>query len=140
MTVEEIFSDKYRFAIILRDGHEPTGTMFYTSKQDSFQLGTIKHEGGYIEPPHVHKKREKIIKDVVESLHVVYGKVAVDFFQDGKQFSTITLNPGDTALLIEGPHRIRVLESFKGIKVKQGPYVSLEEDKEFVKIDEDSSI
>lgn len=140
MTVEEIFSDKYRFAIVLRDGHEPTGTMFYTSKNDSFQLGTIKHEAGYIEPLHVHKKREKIIADVVESLHVVYGKVAVDFYQDGKPFSTITLNPGDTALLIEGPHRIRVLESFKGVKVKQGPYVSLEEDKEFVEVNENSSI
>lgn len=141
MAIEKVFSDKYRFAIILRDGHEPTGTMFYTSKDDSFQLGTIKHETGYVEPPHVHKKIKKIIMDVVESLHIVYGKVAVDFFQDGKPYSTITLNPGDTALLIEGPHRIRVLESFKGVKVKQGPYVSLEEDKEFVEIkDENSSI
>ena len=134
MVLEKIFSDKFRFAIILRDGHEPDGTMFYTEKNDSLQLGTIKHESGYVEPPHVHKKNEKIILEVVESLHIVYGKVAVDFFQDGKKYSTIILNPGDTALLIEGPHRIRVLESFKGVKVKQGPYVSIEDDKEFINI------
>lgn len=140
MTVEKVFSDKYRFAIIMRKGHEPTGTIFYTDKQDSLQLGTIKHESGYIEPPHIHKKKKKIIDDVVESLYIEYGKVAVDFFQDGVKYSTIYLNPGDTILLMEGPHRIRVLESFRGIKVKQGPYVSIEEDKEVVEIkNEDSS-
>ena len=140
LAVEKIFSDKFRFAIIMRKGHEPDGTMFYTSKDDSLQLGTIKHESGYVEPPHVHKKKEKIVEDVVESLYIEYGRVAVDFFQDGKQYSSTILNPGDTALLIEGPHRIRVLETFKGIKVKQGPYVSIEEDKEVVEINEDSSI
>ena len=30
--------------------------------------------------------------------------------------------------------KIRVLESFKGIKVKQGPYQSIEDDKEFIEI------
>ena len=136
MVLEKIFSEKYRYAIILRDGHEPDGTMFYTEKDDSFQLGTIKHESGYIEPPHIHKKKEKIILDVVESLHIVYGKVAVDFFEDEELFSSTILNPGDTALLIEGIHRIRVLEAFKGVKVKQGPYQSIEDDKEYVKVNE----
>lgn len=134
MVLEKIFSEKYRYAIILRDGHEPDGTMFYTEKDDSFQLGTIKHESGYIEPPHIHKKKEKIILDIVESLHIVYGQVAIDFFEDGKKFSSTILNPGDTALLIEGIHRIRVLKSFKGVKVKQGPYQSIEDDKEYVKV------
>ena len=136
MTIEKIFSSKHRFAIILRDGHEPDGTMFYTDKEDTFQLGTIKHETGYIELPHIHKKKEKLHLDVVESLHVVYGKVAVDFFEDERKYSEVILNPGDTALLIEGTHRIRVLESFKGVKVKQGPYQSIEDDKEFVKVRE----
>ena len=72
--------------------------------------------------------------DVVETLHIVYGKVAVDFFEGDTKYSEVILNPGDTALLIEGTHRIRVLESFKGIKVKQGPYQSIEDDKEFVKV------
>jgi len=134
LVLEKIFSEKYRYAIILRDGHEPDGTMFYTEKNDSFQLGTIKHESGYIEPPHIHKKKEKIILDVVESLHIVYGQVAVDFFEDEKKFSSTILNPGDTALLIEGIHRIRVLKSFKGVKVKQGPYQSIEDDKEYVEV------
>lgn len=141
MTIEEIQSPNHRFAIVLRHEHEPMGTMFYTQKNDSLQLGTIKHEAGYVEPPHFHKKKEKIIMDVVESLHIIYGKVAVDFFENGKEFSSVVLNAGDTALLMEGTHRIRVLESFKGIKVKQGPYVSIEDDKEYVKIkNEDSSI
>jgi hypothetical protein len=139
MTVEEIFSDQFRFAIVLRGGHEPEGTMFYTSKDDSLQLGTIKHESGYVEPAHVHKKKEKIIADVVESLYIEYGKVAIDFFQDRKKFASTVLNQGDTVLLMEGAHRIRVLESFKGVKVKQGPYQSIEEDKEFVEIENENT-
>ena len=134
MTIEKIFGSKHRFAIILRDGHEPDGTMFYTDKEDTFQLGTIKHETGYIELPHIHKKKEKLHLDVVESLHVVYGKVAADFFEDERKYSEVILNPGDTILLIEGTHRIRVLESFKGVKVKQGPYQSIEDDKEFIEV------
>ena len=34
MTLEKIFSEKHRFAVILRDGHEPDGTMFYTDKEE----------------------------------------------------------------------------------------------------------
>jgi hypothetical protein len=136
LVLEKIFSEKYRYAIILREGHEPEGTVFYTEKNDSFQLGTIKHESGYIEPPHIHKKKEKNILDVVESLHIVYGQVAIDFFEDDKKYSSTILNPGDTALLIEGIHRIRVLKSFKGVKVKQGPYQSIEDDKEYVEVTE----
>lgn len=139
MVLEKIFSEKHRFCIVLRDGHEPEGTMFYTEKNDPLQLGTIKHETGYVEPPHIHQKKEKIILEVVESLHIVYGKVAVDFFEGRKKFSTIILNPGDTALLIEGTHRIRVLESFKGVKVKQGPYVSIEDDKEFIEVEDNEN-
>lgn len=139
MTVEKVYSNKYKFAIILRDGHEPSGTMFYTDKEDSLQLGTIKHETGYVGLPHIHHKKKKIIMDVVESMYVVYGKVAVDFFQDKKLFSTITLNAGDTILLNEGVHRIRVLETFKGILAKQGPYVSIEDDKCFVETDNENS-
>ena len=60
--------------------------------------------------------------------------MAVDFFEGDTKYSEVILNPGDTALLIEGTHRIRVLESFKGIKVKQGPYQSIEDDKEFIEI------
>ena len=62
--------------------------------------------------------------------------MVVDFFEDDIKYSEVILNPGDTALLIEGTHRIRVLESFKGVKVKQGPYQSIEDDKEFVKVTE----
>ena len=32
MTLEKIFSAKHRLAIILRDGHEPDGTIFDVKK------------------------------------------------------------------------------------------------------------
>ena len=39
-------------------------------------------------------------------------------------------------LLAEGIHRIRIIEDAKGIKVKQGPYRGIEQDKEIVNIEE----
>lgn len=125
------------FALVLRKELEPEATDFYTSRDSSLQLGIIKHEQGYAEKPHIHRRSEKVIHDVPETLHIEYGKVQVNFYaEDGKKVDSTVLNEGDTILLLDGGHAIKVIEKFKGIKVKQGPYVSLEEDKEFLETKE----
>lgn len=122
------------FALILRKGLEPKATKFFTSKDSPLQLGIIKHERGYAERPHVHKRSKKIIYDTQEILHIVYGKVRVNFHDDnGERVKSTVLNEGDTILLIEGGHAIEVIEDFKGIKAKQGPYTGIEEDKRYLR-------
>lgn len=133
MKIEKIEFNGILFAIILRKNLEPEATCFFTSKENSLQLGIIKHSKGYNEPPHIHKRFEKVINDVQETLHIEYGIVKVNFYDDdGKLVGSSTLTEGDTIILINGGHAINVLEDFKGVKVKQGPYVSIEEDKEFL--------
>jgi hypothetical protein len=125
------------FALILRKELDPQATTFYTPKDTSLQLGIIKHEKGYKEPPHIHKHSKKLVHDVVESLHIEYGKVEVNFYNEkGEKIDKTILNEGDVALLINGGHAIRALETFKAIKIKQGPYLSIEEDKQFLEVKE----
>lgn len=125
------------FALILRKALDPETTTFYTSKDSTLQLGIIKHEKGYIEKPHIHKRSEKTVYDTLETLHIEYGRVQVSFYNEkGGEVDSAILNEGDVALLIGGGHAIRVLETFKGVKVKQGPYLSIEDDKLFMEAKE----
>jgi hypothetical protein len=123
------------FALILRKELDPEVTTFYTPKDTSLQLGIIKHEKGYTEPPHIHKRSAKLVHDVIESLQIEYGKVEVNFYSEkGEVVDKTILNEGDVALLISGGHAIKALETFKAIKIKQGPYRSIEEDKQFLEV------
>lgn len=134
LTVKKIEWNGKIFALILRKELEPKDTKFFTSKDNSLQLGIIKHEKGYTERPHVHKHSKKIIHDVQEILHIAYGKVRVNFYNDdGERVKSAILTEGDTILLAEGGHAIEVLETFKGIKAKQGPYKRIEEDKRYLR-------
>lgn len=131
--IEKIQWNGRVFALVLREEVNPEITTFFTPKQNSLQLGIIKHEKGYIEKPHVHKRSERIIGDTQETLQIEYGRVQFNFYDDrGRKVANIILNKGDVILLIDGGHAMTVLEETKGIKVKQGPYVSLEEDKVFL--------
>ena len=131
--IEKIEWNGKVFALILRSNSEPEATTFFTSKEDSLQLGIIKHEKGYTEKPHIHKHFKKLIYDVQETLHVEYGKVQFNFYnEEGENVRSAVLDKGDTILLIDGGHAIYAIEGFKGIKVKQGPYVSIEDDKVFL--------
>jgi hypothetical protein len=135
--IEKVEHGGIVFALILRKGLDPETTTFYTSKDTSLQLGIIKHEKGYMEPPHIHRRSEKLVYNVIESLHIEYGKVEINFYnEEGEKIDKTILNEGDVALLINGGHAIKALETFKAIKIKQGPYLSIEEDKQFLEVKE----
>jgi len=129
--VEVIEFNGKLFAMVMRKETEPEGTRFYTPKDNPLQLGIIKHEKGYKEPPHIHNLKRRIVEETQETLHIAEGKVKVNFYEpDGKKLGDTILNEGDTILLsATGGHAIEILEDLKGIKVKQGPYISIEEDK-----------
>jgi hypothetical protein len=137
--IDRIEHDGRLYAIIIRSGTDVKATEFFTPKDNSLQMGIIKHGAGYKEPPHVHREHRKVIMDVQETLHIEKGRVKMNFYDDeGGVIDSTVLECGDVAALIEGGHAIEVLEDFTGIKVKQGPYVSIEEDKKFLG-DADSS-
>lgn len=136
MNIEVIQQEEILYGIVIRTRElVPEATEFYTPKENSLQVGLIKHPKGYIEPPHSHKKEEKLILDVQETLHIEQGKVKVNFYTfEGVKINSKILNEGDVALLANGAHNIEVLEDFIGVKVKQGPYRSIEDDKEVLEV------
>lgn len=130
---EEIRYHGIILAIVKRSDSEVDGTHFFTPPEYPLQVGVLIHSKGSQIKPHVHKNNKKVIQQIQEALHVVYGKIEVEFFQkDGKMIGSTFLTMGDTILLVSGGHGINILENSKIIEVKQGPYFGWDEDKELV--------
>ena len=137
MYKEKIEKEGTVYAYIIRANDKIEGSRFVTDPNDPHQLGMLSWPKGHIELPHKHRKMDKVIKEVHEVLGVVKGIIEVDFYDEDKnKINTTSLSVGDTMLLAEGIHRIRIIEDAKGIKVKQGPYRGIEQDKEIVNIEE----
>lgn len=131
--IEKIEANGKVIALILRRELEMEGVNFFTEEANPIQLGILKHRQGARVKPHIHKNFPKTISEVQEVLHIQYGKVEADFYEEtgGKIKSTI-LNEGDTILLLSGGHGFNILEDSKIIEVKQGPYYGVGGDKELL--------
>ena len=136
--MEEIIEDDETFfALILRKNIKTEGVNFFSSEDMSLQLGILKHKQGAKVKPHIHRPTKKIINNVQEVLHVEYGVVECNFYNDkGKKVKSTILNEGDTILLINGGHGFNILENSKIFEIKQGPYTGVEDDKTHIEVQE----
>jgi len=117
-------------ALILRCGFDKQGVNFITSETNPLQVGVLQHPQGSNIKPHIHRASSKTVDSVQEVLHIEYGRVAVHFYAEtGQRVGGVTLNMGDTILLLAGGHGFDILEDSKIIEVKQGPYAGVERDK-----------
>lgn len=122
-------------ALILRDGFNKDGVNFVTAENNPLQVGVLMHPQGFKIKPHIHRASKKIINSIQEVLHVEYGRMGVNFYDDnGEQIKSSVINMGDTILLIAGGHGFDILEDSKIIEVKQGPYEGMEQDKKQLEI------
>ena len=128
--MERIHHQGKTFAIVLRKDLKVDKSTFLTPDENSLQLGFIVHAKGYVEAPHIHKPVERVIRNVQQMLLVESGVVALDFFSDaGEMVKSVEVGQGDTILIMEGAHSIRVLQDLKCLTVKQGPFLGVGEDK-----------
>ena len=119
------------FALILRHELNVEGVNFFTTSDNPFQLGILQHRQGTKIKPHIHRDSTRTIKSAQEVLHIEYGKVEANFYdQSGEKIGSSILNTGDTILLMSGGHGFRILEEAKILEIKQGPYYGVKEDKE----------
>ena len=126
--IEKIEWEVEVLVLIPHQSYEPKGANFITSQDNPLQLGILKHQQGHKIKPHIHKNSPKTINEV---LHIAYEKVETGFYESGgKKIGGTVLNSGDTILLLSWGHGFNILEDSKIIEVKQGPYHSVEEDKE----------
>lgn len=131
--IEKIEANGKVIALILRRELEMEGVNFFTEEDNPIQLGILKHRQGVRIKPHIHKSLPKTISDVQEVLHIEYGKVETEFYNEkGEKIKSAILNEGDTILLLSGGHGFNILEDSKIIEVKQGPYYGVGGDKELI--------
>jgi len=130
--IEKVEWQGKTLALILRARFDKEGVNFVTAEDNPIQLGILKHRQGVKIKPHIHRASAKVINSVQEVLHIEYGRVEVDFYDDGEKIRTTILNMGDTILLISGGHGFDILEDSKIIEVKQGPYEGVERDKKLL--------
>jgi len=122
--IEVIEHAGVRYAEVLRSPVRAAESAYFSPASSALQFGVIARPKGFCEPPHTHTERERVIRDVQQFFIVLEGRVAIDFFSTGgERVKEVELRPGDSILLIEGAHALRVLEDAQCVTVKQGPFL-----------------
>ena len=128
--IEKIIFNNEVYAEIIRSDIRVDKTTFFSNSSSSFQFGIVSHKKGYEEKPHYHKVFDRKITDCQQMLFVQYGKVEVIFYDKSKkEISNTKLKQGDSINIVKGIHAIKMIENSQCITVKQGPFISPEEDK-----------
>ncbi|MFC2019188.1 hypothetical protein ACFLU4_04435 [Chloroflexota bacterium] len=135
--IEKVEHDGIVYAMIIRHDYIPKEMEFFTPGETPLQMGIILHKKGYQEKPHVHKIIKRPANRTQEVVHISSGRVSFRFFtNDCEEFATTILEKGDTIILLNGGHSIKVLDDFWGLIVKQGPYTSIGDDKQLLEVEE----
>jgi hypothetical protein len=130
MSLEQVILSGIVQAEILRAGEEVESTTFFSSAGSPLQLGIMSHTAGFEEPAHYHPKIKRDECETQQFFIVTRGEIAVQFYDGfGEQFQEIILLVGDSILIKEGTHSIRVNANSRCVTVKQGPFVGAEFDK-----------
>ncbi|RMF91280.1 MAG: hypothetical protein D6733_01570 [Methanobacteriota archaeon] len=133
MAVERIEKDGRSISTVIRGHYDRDGVRFFSEPEGSLQLGLHIRKGGEEVKPHYHRPFTSVEGlRPEEFFYVVYGRVQVDLYDEGKLLRTIVLGPGDCVLLSDGGHGVKFLEDTKMIEIKQGPYRGADEEKEFL--------
>jgi mannose-6-phosphate isomerase-like protein (cupin superfamily) len=136
--IENIVFDNVKIAIILRNKFRGEGIHFFTSDNDSQQLGYMNRPINYEISPHRHNLVPREVHLTQEVLFIKSGKVRVDFYSNNQDYlESRVLYTGDVILLSDGGHGFKMLEPSEIIEVKQGPYCGEQDKVRFESIDDD---
>ena len=121
--IEKIIHNATSLAVIIRAGYTNTGIEFFTTENDSQQLGYMNRPQGYEILPHRHNIVQREVRLTQEVLYIKSGKVRVDFYDNEQNYlESRIVSKGDVILLADGGHGFMMLEQSEIIEVKQGPY------------------
>jgi hypothetical protein len=121
--IERILHNTISLAVIIRANYTNTGIEFFTTENDSQQLGYMNRPKGYEILPHRHNIVQREVNLTQEVLYIKSGKVRVDFYDNEQNYlESRIVAKGDVILLADGGHGFMMLEQSEIIEVKQGPY------------------
>lgn len=135
MSLEYVTYNGIIQAEILRADVEVASTTFFSSDDSPLQIGIMSHAAGFQEDAHYHPSIRREECHTQQFFIVIRGEVSVQFYSDlGQLFQESVLQSGDSILIREGIHSIRVNENSKCITVKQGPFLGVDLDKVLVSV------
>jgi hypothetical protein len=131
--IEQINAKGDVLAIIIRASHQEPGIHFITHPDLGQQLAAMSYPSGKTIRAHKHRQFPRHTNRMRETIFVRSGKVRVDLYcREDKLAAQRTISSGDVIMLVDGGHGFEILEPTTMIEVKQGPYLSPEEDKAFI--------
>jgi hypothetical protein len=119
-------------AIICRDGEWTPGLDFVTPDALFIQAGRWQYPAGKVLAAHRHKVHRRMADKTQEVAYVKRGRLKVTLFDmAGAHVRDVILEAGDFVVLAEGGHGYEILEDdTQVLEVKNGPFVTVEDDKE----------
>ncbi len=135
MSLEYVTYNGIIQAEILRADVEVASTTFFSSDDSPLQVGIMSHTAGFQEAAHYHPVIRREECHTQQFFIVIRGEVSVQFYSDlGQLFQESVLQSGDSILIREGIHSIKVNENSKCVTVKQGPFLGVDLDKVLVAV------
>lgn len=110
------------------------GLDFLTPNETFIQAGTWWYGAGKDLRAHRHIHNPREASRTEETIVIQSGRLRVDLYDKaGKIFHVEELVAGDIGVILEVGHGYKVLEdNTKVVEVKNGPFISVEADKEFI--------
>jgi len=110
------------------------GTQWYSSNNDGIQVSQMRYDKGKVFKAHHHKTYPKTAYLTQECMVCIKGKIKFILWDDRKEllYENI-LYPGQVLIIYGGWHEFKILEDETLIiETKNGPYTSVETDKEYM--------
>ncbi len=103
-------------------------------ENEFLQLAILKMQKGKTFKPHKHIIKEKITNIAQESWVVIKGSVKCFFYDiDDSIVEEVIIKENDLSMTFRGGHNYEILENDTIVyEFKTGPYLGLENDKEFI--------
>jgi len=119
-------------AIIYRNSDWIPGLNFITPSELFLQVGSWWYQKGKKLQSHFHKNLLREANRTQEMTYVKQGSMKVTLYSDDKSIiNEFILEKGDLAIYAYGGHGYEILsDDTQIIEAKNGPFISVEEDKE----------
>lgn len=130
--IEIISWDNQPLVYIIRAELFPQKTTFLTPAEFKQQVGFVVYPQGGEIPRHIHRNLERHLTGTSEVLIIRRGRCEIDVYNDERELvATRELRTGDLMLMVGGGHGFRMLEDTVFLEIKQGPYIGMDEKKQF---------
>ena len=103
----------------------PAGVNFVSSENEEFQSAVMHHPVNHSIKRHYHPKQLRKIQHTSESIILISGELAVDFYSEkGELLETFVAIGPSLIILYRGGHGFKAMTEVTFVEIKQGPYDS----------------